>query len=139
MLCDCLNPGYLLRLSLVPDLSDLAPISPEYSGVSELFDGRAAVFYRGYGTETTSGRLLPQKLDFLQANLLSSLPFLSPAANRTKASYSRYADSKLNSGDGVAAMAPYIVADPDASEPGTQVSPRAGQGFWEEEEVVQWW
>ncbi len=94
-LCSALNAGYLLRLSLVPDIKELDPcIGREFYpdmyeqfGDSQnkmsarqreitsltnplLFDGRVLVFRRGYSKEITSGRLLLPKLDYLQASLV---------------------------------------------------------------------
>jgi hypothetical protein len=86
-LCSCLNAGYLLRLSLAADLSDLSPINSEFGAAAALFGGVVAVFYRGYGVEETSGRMVGQKLDYLQANLLQSLA--GGAGNRTRATISR--------------------------------------------------
>lgn len=97
-LCSALNAGYLLRLSLLPDLKYLDPCigkefypelydedeSPEVGKESNnkqtkklkphnkklLFDGRVLVFRRGYSQEVTTGRLLLPKLDYLQASLV---------------------------------------------------------------------
>ena len=90
-LCSALNAGYLLRLSLLPDLKDLDPtigqqFYPELYGEVDdkskktsdklslnnklLFDGRVLVFRRGYSQEITTGRLLLPKLDYLQASLV---------------------------------------------------------------------
>jgi hypothetical protein len=89
-LCSALNAGYLLRLSLLPDLRDLDPtigqqFYPELYTESDvkhtkksdnsvnnklLFDGRVLVFRRGYSQEVTNGRLLLPKLDYLQASLV---------------------------------------------------------------------
>jgi len=83
-LCECLNAGYLLRLSLLPDLRELDPIIskefyPEHfhsNGTLKadsddmLFDGRVLVYWRGYSQEVTKGRLLLPKLNYLQANLV---------------------------------------------------------------------
>ena len=89
-LCEALNAGYLLRLSILPDVSRLDPsiaqeFYPEYFDaegeakdprkLSEqlLFDGRVLVFWRGYSQEVTRGRLLLPKIDYLQANLVQRL------------------------------------------------------------------
>jgi len=89
-LCEALNAGYLLRLSILPDVSRLDPsiaqeFYPEYFDVegkakdprklSEqlLFDGRVLVFWRGYSQEVTRGRLLLPKIDYLQASLVQRL------------------------------------------------------------------
>ncbi|KAL9189088.1 hypothetical protein ACHAXT_011578 [Thalassiosira profunda] len=88
-LCSALNAGYLLRLSLLPDVKELDPcigleFYPELYGQNEegekittptqenslLFDGRVLIFRRGYSKEITTGRLLLQKLDYLQASLV---------------------------------------------------------------------
>ena len=97
-LCSALNAGYLLRLSLLPDTKDLDPcigkeFYPElYNQTAEeeekgkkekknkdkkvtsnnqlLFDGKVLVFRRGYSEETTTGRLLLPKLDYLQASIV---------------------------------------------------------------------
>ena len=79
-LCDALNAGYLLRLSIQPDISDLDPLTaaemyPELvakngATAEPLFDGRVLVYRRGYSSETTKGRLLLPKLDYLQASLV---------------------------------------------------------------------
>lgn len=87
-LCNALNSGYLLRLSIVPDVKDLDPgiaqeFYPEWfaaNGTSSrpphdnwLFDGKVLVYWRGYDTEVTRGRLLLQKLDYLQTKLVQSV------------------------------------------------------------------
>ena len=82
-LCDSLNAGYLLRLSIVPDVGDLdSSIAKEFyperfhaNGTAIhndelLFDGRVLVYWRGYSEEVTQGRLLLPKLDYLQASLV---------------------------------------------------------------------
>jgi hypothetical protein len=85
-LCEALNAGYLLRLSILPDVSELDPsIAAEFypekffdngtkrhhSDVGEiLFDGRVLVFWRGYSQEITRGRLWLPKIDYLQASLV---------------------------------------------------------------------
>lgn len=89
-LCEALNTGYLLRLSILPDVSKMDPsiaqdFYPEHfdangnvldpTALSEklLFDGRVLVFWRGYSQEVTRGRLLLPKLDYLQASLVQRL------------------------------------------------------------------
>lgn len=89
-LCESLNAGYLLRLSILPDVSKLDPsiaeeFYPEYfdddgrpknrEKLAEqlLFDGRVLVFWRGYSKEVTRGRLLLPKIDYLQASLVQRL------------------------------------------------------------------
>ena len=85
-LCDSLNAGYLLRLSIVPDVSELdESIAQEFyperfqrNGTMKdseemLFDGRVLVYWRGYSEEVTEGRLLLPKLDYLQASLVQRL------------------------------------------------------------------
>lgn len=82
-LCDALNAGYLLRLSLLPDTEDQDPTvfrdfypklfndSGELlNGEDMLFDGRVLVFWRGYSNEVSEGRLLLPKIDYLQASLV---------------------------------------------------------------------
>jgi hypothetical protein len=86
-LCESLNAGYLLRLSLLPDVRGLDPIifkefyperfhangtmKAENDSIEDmLFDGRILVYWRGYSQEVTKGRLLLPKLDYLQANLV---------------------------------------------------------------------
>ena len=89
-LCSALNAGYLLRLSLLPDLKDLDPTigeqfypelclegdkngnkkSGKTSNGKLLLDGRVLMFRRGYSQEVTTGRLLLPKLDYLQASLV---------------------------------------------------------------------
>ncbi|KAL7479126.1 hypothetical protein ACHAW6_004868 [Cyclotella cf. meneghiniana] len=89
-LCAALNAGYLLRLSLLPDLKcldpsigrefypELFPVCHENVAMNKnektkdelLFDGKVLVFRRGYSQEVTTGRLLLPKLDYLQASLV---------------------------------------------------------------------
>jgi hypothetical protein len=83
-LCDALNAGYLLRLSILPDTSQLDPsiaseFYPERAAAEQkteasleelLFDGRVLVFWRGYSREVSNGRLLLPKIDYLQASLV---------------------------------------------------------------------
>ena len=76
-LCEALNAGYLLRLSIQPDLKQCDPkiaeqFYPERLGTEDefLFDGRVLVFRRGYSEEETVGRLLLPKLDYLQASIV---------------------------------------------------------------------
>jgi len=101
-LCFALNAGYLLRLSLLPDVNDLDPsigeqfypelfkddefeVSQNENNSKEktslinrrkemvkklIFDGRVLIYRRGYSQETTTGRLLLPKLDYLQASLV---------------------------------------------------------------------
>ena len=83
-LCERLNAGYLLRLSILPDVKELdqgiaQEFYPErfYSGNGTainpeeiLFDGRVLVYWRGYAEEVTRGRLLLPKIDYLQASLV---------------------------------------------------------------------
>ena len=80
-LCEGLNAGYLLRLSIVPDLADLDKSIARafYPEITELgakvedllpFGGRVLVFRRGYTSEVSRGQLLVQKLDYLQASLV---------------------------------------------------------------------
>jgi Protein of unknown function (DUF3754) len=86
-LCEALNVGYLLRLSIVPDVAvtfdnniarELYPerfdpntgfVWPEHLN-DFLFDQRVLVYWRGYSKEKTLGRLLLPKLDYLQASLV---------------------------------------------------------------------
>jgi Protein of unknown function (DUF3754) len=85
-LCEALNAGYLLRLSIQPDVSDLDPslaaeMHPELltkngTRTSDLLvDGRVLVYRRGYSSEKTKGRLLLPKLDYLQASLVQESAF----------------------------------------------------------------
>mmetsp|Transcript_19862 Transcript_19862/g.30091 ORF Transcript_19862/g.30091 Transcript_19862/m.30091 type:complete len:791 (+) Transcript_19862:62-2434(+) len=76
-LCAALNPGYLLRLSIAPDLRKLDPnLYHEFypntttSSSKPLFGGRVLIFRRGYSQEITKGRLLLPKLDYLQSSLV---------------------------------------------------------------------
>lgn len=86
-LCEALNAGYLLRLSILPDVADqdssiAKEFYPEYfdeegnvideKALSEklLFDGRVLVYWRGYSKEVSKGRLLLPKLDYLQASIV---------------------------------------------------------------------
>ena len=76
-LCEALNAGYLLRLSIQPNLKQCDPkiaeqFYPERLGTEDefLFDGRVLVFRRGYSEEETVGRLLLPKLDYLQASIV---------------------------------------------------------------------
>jgi hypothetical protein len=86
-LCDSLNAGYLLRLSIVPDVSELDPdLSREFypawfdangtlTSVAPdelLYEGKVLVYWRGYSQEVTKGRLVLPKLDYLQATLVQS-------------------------------------------------------------------
>jgi hypothetical protein len=85
-LCEALNAGYLLRLSILPDVSELDPslATDFYPEIKDngtlskdelLFGGRVLVFRRGYSSETTKGRLLLPKLDYLQASLVQQSAF----------------------------------------------------------------
>ncbi len=82
-LCSALNAGYLLRLSLCPDLKNLDCIGKEFypemqtngTGDSDsieklILDGKVLLFRRGYSKEITTGRLLLPKLDYLQTSLV---------------------------------------------------------------------
>jgi hypothetical protein len=82
-LCKALNEGYILRLSIAPDLKDLDPnLYHEFYGNESntnvdqtrsndlLFNGKILVFRRGYGQEVTSGRLILPKLDYLQSSIV---------------------------------------------------------------------
>jgi hypothetical protein len=80
-LCEALNAGYLLRLSIAPDVSAFDPavgaeFYPEYidkdgNPTDELlFEGRVLLYRRGYSAEVTEGRLLLPKLDYLQASIV---------------------------------------------------------------------
>jgi hypothetical protein len=85
-LCEALNAGYLLRLSILPDVTRLDPeIAREFyperfdskgsmlehdAGEELLFGGRVLVYWRGYSTEVTKGRLVLPKLDYLQASIV---------------------------------------------------------------------
>jgi hypothetical protein len=80
-LCEALNAGYLLRLSILPDVSELDEIASEFfdetidneTSVEHLFDGKAMVFWRGYSQEVTRGRLWWTKIDYVQASLVQRL------------------------------------------------------------------
>ncbi len=82
-LCSALNAGYLLRLSLLPDLKNLESVGEEFfpseetitngdsDGMKQLIlDGKVLIFRRGYTNEITKGRLLLPKLDYLQTSLV---------------------------------------------------------------------
>lgn len=94
-LCNALNAGYLLRLSIQPDLKGCDPkiaeqFYPErfgpivkddggggFAAITNatladefLFGGQVLVFRRGYSEEVTVGRLLLPKLDYLQASIV---------------------------------------------------------------------
>lgn len=80
-LCDSLNVGYLLRLSISPALSELDPrIAKEFfpdrvdkltlQDDELLFGGRCLVFWRGYSKEVTTGRLIIPKIDYLQTSVV---------------------------------------------------------------------
>lgn len=80
-LCEALNVGYLLRLSIAPDVAGCDPtISREFypehfdkDGNPDgelLFGGRVLLYRRGYSSETTEGKLLLPKLDYLQASVV---------------------------------------------------------------------
>lgn len=79
-LCEGLNVGYLLRLSIQPDVSKLDPciakeFYPELMTENKtfpelLFDGRVLVYRRGYSSEKNKGKMLLPKLDYLQASLV---------------------------------------------------------------------
>ena len=83
-LCKALNEGYLLRLSIVPDIGGLDVLYSDFFGTSGEdddthssrnieklpFGGRVLVFRRGYGQEITTGKLLLPKLDYLQSSLV---------------------------------------------------------------------
>lgn len=89
-LCEALNAGYLLRLSILPEVSELDPNlmqnfypecydnegnvkDPEKSIEKLLFDGRVLVYWRGYSQQVTRGRLLLPKIDHLQASVVQRL------------------------------------------------------------------
>ena len=80
---DALNAGYLLRLSIVPDLTELddgitKEFYPEFynedgqlkSTEEILFEGKLMMHWWGYSEEVTNGRLLQPKIDYLQASLV---------------------------------------------------------------------
>mmetsp|Transcript_5378 Transcript_5378/g.13512 ORF Transcript_5378/g.13512 Transcript_5378/m.13512 type:complete len:922 (-) Transcript_5378:194-2959(-) len=111
-LCESLNAGYLLRLSLLPDVRELDPIIfkefyPERfhtNGTLKvenndfddiLFDGRILVYWRGYSQEVTKGRLLLPKLDYLQANLVQrAAVWVKKQMNKFESSLFRTIQSK---------------------------------------------
>ncbi len=65
-----LNENYLLRLSLTPDFSPLAPSPLPSEGA---FGATVAMYWRGYGNETTQGRLVAEKMEYLQSNLVQAM------------------------------------------------------------------
>lgn len=82
-LCEALNAGYLLRLSLLPDVSQLDPsvardfYPRRFDSEGEpleknefLFDGRVLIFWRGYASEINNDRLVLRKLDYLQTSVV---------------------------------------------------------------------
>jgi hypothetical protein len=80
-LCEALNAGYLLRLSIAPDVAGFDPtiskeFYPEYydedgkPNEDLLFEGRVLLYRRGYSSEVTEGKLLLPKLDYLQASIV---------------------------------------------------------------------
>jgi len=79
-LCAALNEGYLLRLSILPDISALDPslsedFYPELFTDNQTettlpFGGRVIIYHRGYSSEVTKGRLLLPKLDYLQTSMV---------------------------------------------------------------------
>ena len=80
-LCEALNAGYLLRLSIAPDVAGLdSSIGKEFypelyddevvGKHSLLFDGKILVYRRGYSSEVTKGKLLLPKVDYLQSSLV---------------------------------------------------------------------
>ncbi|GFH55294.1 hypothetical protein CTEN210_11770 [Chaetoceros tenuissimus] len=72
-LCKALNQGYLLRLSIAPSLAscDENLYQEFYNSTTDtLLDGRVLIFKRGYNMETTNGRLIGSKLDYLQSSLV---------------------------------------------------------------------
>jgi hypothetical protein len=85
-LCEALNAGYLLRMSILPDVTRLDPgiarefyperFESEESKLEDenedefLFGGRVLVYWRGYSSEVTRGRLVLPKLDYLQASIV---------------------------------------------------------------------
>jgi hypothetical protein len=81
-LCEALNAGYLLRLSIAPDVTELdssigREFYPEFYDSGEedgkhnlLFDGKILVYRRGYSSEVTKGKLLLPKVDYLQSSLV---------------------------------------------------------------------
>ena len=113
-LCESLNAGYLLRLSLLPDVKELDPIvfkefyperfyangtlKAEFEECDDmLFDGRILVYWRGYSQEVTKGRLLLPKLDYLQANLVQrAAVFVKNQLDQFESSLFRTISSKSN-------------------------------------------
>ncbi|KAL3806220.1 hypothetical protein ACHAXA_008662 [Cyclostephanos tholiformis] len=113
-LCSALNAGYLLRLSLLPDIRNLECIGREfypelYEGSNEtgengredggdnggnalLFGGRVLIYRRGYSREITTGRLLLPKLDYLQASLVQRS---SAALARKLGEFERNIDDRM--------------------------------------------
>jgi hypothetical protein len=112
-LCSALNAGYLLRLSLLPDIGELGCVGREFypelyegsneneenghknerdSRISLLFGGRVLIFRRGYSREITTGRLLLPKLDYLQASLVQRS---SAALTRKLGEFERNIDDRM--------------------------------------------
>jgi hypothetical protein len=80
-LCEALNAGYLLRLSIEPDVSGFDPsiarqfypeqFDKDCNPTKEFpFEGRVLLYRRGYSSEVTEGRLILPKLDYLQASIV---------------------------------------------------------------------
>jgi Protein of unknown function (DUF3754) len=95
-LCNALNAGYLLRLSILPDVAQLDPgilqeFYPELkqennqTDNSFLFQGKVLVYWRGYSKEVSRGRLLLPKIDYLQASLVQqSAAYVQDKLTRTE-------------------------------------------------------
>jgi len=112
-LCESLNVGYLLRLSISPDVKELDPIISkefypkrfgnnsayfnEIEGIEDaLFDGRILVYWRGYSQEVSKGRLLLPKIDYLQASLVQrAAAGLMNRLNRVESNIFRSIRSKI--------------------------------------------
>lgn len=85
-LCEALNAGYLLRLSIQPDVKDLdEKLAREFHPEDfeeetddrttdlaghKIFGGRVLVFRRDYSEEVSMGRLLLPKFDYLQSSIV---------------------------------------------------------------------
>ena len=70
-----LNAGYLLRLSIAPQLDALPTLG---DGEAAIYDDRVLIYVRNHGVEVTNGMLWAPKFAYLQARWLSWL--LSPMA-----------------------------------------------------------
>lgn len=88
-LCRALNAGYLLRLSLEPQLTELEQTracTEEDASPGLAYDGRVSVYVRGHGTNVVRGAFFGPKIAYLQASamrrLLRPLALAVPRAER---------------------------------------------------------